>query len=62
MTEVISFFERNYEWIFSGIGVLIIGSVIARKKLNNRSHKNVMKNNSSGIQCNRDINIHVNEK
>lgn len=59
MNEIVNWIETNIPWIFSGIGVFIIGLLIF-KKSNKKSNKQTIKNNSSGIQAGRDVKI--NEK
>ncbi|MCY9843071.1 hypothetical protein [Vibrio caribbeanicus] len=35
MNELWQFLVDNYEWIFSGIGVAVIGAIIASRRNNN---------------------------
>jgi hypothetical protein len=46
-------------WIFSGIGVFIIGLFITKKVLKNKKHQQNILKNSMGIQAGRDVNIGV---
>jgi len=54
---------ENIKWIFSGIGVFIIGlviNIIIKKFKNNNSQKQNVKDNSTGIQVGG--NFTINEK
>ena len=51
----------NIPWIFSGIGVFIIGLFVCKKTLNNTKNQTI-KNNSCGIQAGRDINVEIKKK
>ena len=55
LTEVGNWIFDNTTWIFSGIGVFILGFFITKKIRNKKSQ--IIKNNSSGIQAGRDVNI-----
>jgi hypothetical protein len=57
---MIDFFAKNYKWIFSGIGVFVLGLIFYRsatriKKISRHNQK--IGNKSYGIQAGRDINI-----
>jgi hypothetical protein len=57
------FIMNNYEWIFSGIGVFVLGLFIYRKTTNlSVKQKQKIRNNSTGIQANGDVNINTNNK
>lgn len=54
----------NKEWVFSGIGVLILGAIV-RYILKRKSNANITQNQTSGkssinIQGARDINLSLN--
>jgi len=56
MTDIINWIETNVTWIFSGIGVFIIGIFVYRNK-KQKKNKQIIKNKSSGIQAGGDIKI-----
>ncbi|GHV88797.1 hypothetical protein AGMMS50267_11570 [Spirochaetia bacterium] len=60
---MIDFLKNNYQWIFSGIGVFIIGLFIASKVINKNKQNQNIKNHSTGYQANGSmtINGHKNE-
>ncbi|WP_222102464.1 hypothetical protein [Marinobacter lipolyticus] len=54
MDTIIEWFSNNHTWVFSGIGIFIIGGVIAifkRKGANGISQKQRSGNNSTNIQA-----------
>jgi len=53
---MIDFITKNYQWIFSGIGVMVI-SVIITLLTKKRSIKNKIARDSKGIQAGGDITI-----
>lgn len=58
MGEIVDWILNNVEWVFSGIGVFILGFFIYRR--NGKKNKQIVKNFSSGIIAGRDVKI--NEK
>jgi len=56
MNDIVNWIESNIPWIFSGIGVFIVGLFIYKKN-NKNSNKQTIKNNSSGIQAGRNVKI-----
>ena len=38
--DIMNFISENYQWVFSGIGVSIIGGFIAFSSFRNRKNKN----------------------
>ena len=55
LAELVSFFEKNYSWIFSGIGVLVISLLFFKEKFKT---KQTMKN-STGIISGGDTKISI---
>ena len=55
ISEILKWIVDNMEWIFSGIGISILGLLINKNIQNKRSQ--VIKGKSSGMQAGRDINI-----
>lgn len=54
MDIIIDWISKNYEWIFSGIGVLLV-SLLFVKKGNSQNQKSG--DNSTNIQVGGDLNI-----
>ena len=60
MDIFINYLIKNKEWIFSGLGIFVIGGIISlikilinhHKKATQKSMKQINKDNSSGIQNN----------
>ncbi len=40
MEQIINFFKDNYQWVFSGIGLPVLGYLFFRKKSNAIEKKN----------------------
>ncbi len=55
------FFQNNYQWIFSGIGVFVIGLFLTRGIMKRKNLNQMIKNQSMGIQAGRDVKIGVNK-
>lgn len=51
------FILNNIQWIFSGIGVFILGFFVTRKIIQGKKVNQKIGNNSTGIQVGRDVNI-----
>ncbi|WP_396188411.1 hypothetical protein [Flavobacterium sp.] len=63
METIINFVIKEKEWIFSGIGVFVLGLFIYGKTTNlSVKQKQKIRNNSTGIQANGDVNINTNKK
>lgn len=63
METIINFVIEEKEWIFSGIGVFVLGLLIYGKTTNlSVKQKQKIRNNSTGIQANGDVNINTNKK
>ena len=58
MSNILRWFGANIPWIFSGIGVFIIGLFIINKA-KKKKHTQIIKGNSSGIQAGGDIDIKI---
>lgn len=54
--DIIDFFKQNYHWIFSGIGIFVIGLFLKRKF----SISQNIKEKSSGLQAGGNISININ--
>lgn len=63
MIEVIDWFSSNKEWVFSGIGAVIIAAIITWFFRRSQSKKQIQKsgNNSVNIQVGDNLNIHTKE-
>lgn len=49
---------KNYQWVFSGIGVFALGLLITGLQVSKRKRmKQKVSNHSTGIQAGRDVNI-----
>jgi len=61
--EIISWFNSNKEWVFSGIGAVIIGTIITWFLRRSSSKKQIQKsgNNSINIQVGDNLNINTKE-
>ena len=59
MEEIIDYIVREKDWIFSGIGVFILGFFIYKKSKTSKKMKQKIKNNSFGIQADGDVNINT---
>ncbi len=57
LTEIINWITDNVTWIFSGIGVFILGFFITKKV--RKKNSQTIRNNSSGIQAGRDVNVNT---
>lgn len=57
MTGFVNFLSENVQWIFSGIGVFVLGFFITKKVIKNKSQ--TIKNKSTGIQAGRDVKINI---
>lgn len=57
ISEIINWITNNYTWVFSGIGVFIIGFFITRKAI--KKNKQTIKNSSTGIQAGGDVKISI---
>lgn len=63
MEAIINFLVEEKEWIFSGIGVFVLGLFIYRKTTNSSvKQKQKIGNNSTGIQANGNVNINTDKK
>jgi hypothetical protein len=56
------FIKANIEWIFSGIGVFIIGFFITRHIIKKKTVKQKIGDNSAGIQVGGNFNIGVKDE
>ena len=54
MNEIWNWIVANLHWIFSGLGTAIVIWIFTKKSSKN---KQIIKNNSSGIQAGRDVRI-----
>ncbi|AWG22773.1 hypothetical protein FFWV33_15175 [Flavobacterium faecale] len=60
MDTIINYLIEEKEWIFSGIGVFILGFFFYRKTANTSvNQKQKISDNSTGIQANGDVNINT---
>ena len=61
--EIISWFNSNKEWVFSGIGVAIFSIIITWFFRRSQSKKQIQKsgNNSVNIQIGDSLNLHSKE-
>lgn len=61
--QIIDWFTSNKEWVFSGIGAVIIATIIAWFLRRSSSKKQIQKsgNNSINIQVGDNLNIHTKE-
>lgn len=58
MEDVIEWFASNYKWVFSGIGVVILGAIFSffrKSKSNGISQKQRSGNNSINIQAGNNV-------
>ncbi len=60
MEKVFEFFKNNYYWIFSGIGIFLLGLILKffRSKKKNQYQK--IGDHSRGFQAGESINISLN--
>ncbi|MCT4636223.1 MAG: hypothetical protein N4A72_00810 [Bacteroidales bacterium] len=56
MNDVIKFFIEEKEWVFSGIGISVLGFIFNRGRKKYVKQKQKINNNSTGIQVGGDIN------
>jgi uncharacterized membrane protein YjfL (UPF0719 family) len=57
ITEITKWIVENSTWIFSGIGVFILGFFITKKVMN--KNKQTIKNSSTGIQAGGNVKISI---
>ena len=70
MDIFINYLIKNKEWIFSGLGIFVIGGIISlikilinhHKKATQKSMKQINKDNSSGTQIGIQNNYYTKEK
>jgi hypothetical protein len=63
MELIINFINEEKEWIFSGIGVFVLGLFIYGKSSKSSvKQKQKIGNNSTGIQANGDVNVNTYKK
>ena len=70
MDIFINYLIKNKEWIFSGLGIFVIGGIISlikilinhHKKASQKSMKQINKDNSSGTQIGIQNNYYTEEK
>ena len=64
MEDILNWFAKNTNWVFSGIGVFGFGLIIRFFVLRARARKSVqiINDKSTGIQAGRNVNINTNEK
>lgn len=51
------FILKNIQWIFSGIGVFILGFIFTKRIMRKTKINQKIKHDSIGIQAGRDVNI-----
>jgi hypothetical protein len=57
MEEILNYIVSEKEWIFSGVGVFILGFFIYRKVSSSTKMNQKITGKSSGIQAKGDVNI-----
>ena len=62
MNEIIDYIIAEKGWIFSGIGVFILGLFLYRKSKSSKTMKQKVSKNSEGIQAGGDVNINTPKK
>jgi hypothetical protein len=62
MEEFIKYIIAEKEWIFSGIGIFILGFFVYRKTSVGVWMKQKLKGGSTGLQSGGDININISKK
>ena len=50
MKDILAWISHNYEWVFSGIGVFVLGIIVATFKKNHLKQNQKSGNNSQNIQ------------
>lgn len=58
---VLNWLITNKEWVFSGIGIFIIGLFFTSKAVKRNKQKQKLGDNSFGIQANGDVKININK-
>ncbi|MCQ2754767.1 MAG: hypothetical protein MJ231_06940 [bacterium] len=61
MRTVLNWLITNKEWVFSGIGIFIIGLFFTSKAVKRNKQKQKLGDNSFGIQANGDVKININK-
>lgn len=61
MRTVLNWLITNKEWVFSGIGIFIIGLFFTSKAIKRNKQKQKLGDNSFGIQANGDVKININK-
>lgn len=61
MERIIIWIVTNKEWVFSGIGIFIIGLFFTSKAVKRNKQKQKLGDHSFGIQANGDVKININK-